>query len=142
MTTTDVGAKPQAAAGGAARTGRARARRRFRYAPAIGAGVGMVALWHVIVTAFEIPTYIAPSPWLVLQVFAEQGDILWINFLPTLLEAVCGFALGNSIAVLLAVWFVHSGAGGARVLSHRGLHQHDPHHRDRADPGADAGQRL
>ena len=109
MTTTDVGAKPQAVAGAAARTGRARARRRFRYAPAIGAGVGMVALWHVIVTAFEIPTYIAPSPWLVLQVFAEQGDILWINFLPTLLEAVCGFALGNSIAVLLAVWFVHSG---------------------------------
>ena len=69
----------------------------------------MVVLWHLIVTGFEIPTYIAPSPWQVLVVFVEQGDILWINFLPTLLEAVCGFALGNTIAVLLAVWFVHSG---------------------------------
>ena len=55
-----------------------------------------------------MPTYIAPSPVQVLQVFVEQGDILWLNFWPTLLEAVAGFALGNSIAVLLAVWFVHN----------------------------------
>ena len=84
-------------------------RRRFRRAPAVITAVGMVLVWHLIVTGFEIPTYIAPSPWQVLQVFANQGNILWINFLPTLLEAVCGFVLGNTIAVLLAVWFVHSG---------------------------------
>ena len=112
MTLAGIGtkaAKPQAAAADAGRAGRAKTRRRFRHAPAIVAGVGMVVLWHVIVVGFEVPTYIAPSPLQVLQVFVEQGDILWVNFLPTLLEAVSGFVLGNTIAVLLAVWFVHSG---------------------------------
>ena len=112
MTSTEVGAKvakPQRSAAGGGRSERLKMRQRFRRAPAIVAAVGMVVVWHLIVTGFEVPTYIAPSPWQVLQVFAEQGDILWINFLPTLLEAVCGFVLGNSVAVLLAVWFVHSG---------------------------------
>ena len=58
--------------------------------------------------ASGVPTYIAPSPVQVAQVFVEQGDVLWINFWPTLLEAMAGFALGNTIAVLLAVWFVHN----------------------------------
>ncbi len=77
-------------------------------APAIVAAVGLLLLWQLIVDGFGIPTYIAPSPVQVLEVFAKEGEILWINFWPTLMEAAAGFALGNSIAVLLAVWFVHS----------------------------------
>ena len=68
----------------------------------------MLVLWQLVVTGFGVPTYIAPSPVQVLQVFVEQGDLLWINFWPTLLEAMTGFALGNTVAVLLAVWFVHN----------------------------------
>ena len=83
-------------------------RRRHRHAPAIIAAVGILVLWQLIVIGFGVPTYIAPSPVQVLQVFVEQGDILWLNFWPTLLEAVAGFALGNTIAVVLAVWFVHN----------------------------------
>ena len=101
-------AKLQAAVVGTPQSERKRVRRRFRHAPAIAAAVGMVVLWQLIVIGLEVPTYIAPSPLQVLEVFVEHGDILWINFLPTLLEAVSGFALGNAIAVLLAVWFVHS----------------------------------
>ena len=101
------GAKPAADAR-AARGERMRLLRYRRHAPAIVAAVGMLVLWYVIVTALDVPTYIAPNPIQVLQVFVDQGDILWINFLPTLLEAVAGFALGNTIAVLLAVWFVHN----------------------------------
>ena len=77
-------------------------------APAIIAAIGILALWQLIVSGFGVPTYIAPSPVEVLQVFAREGEILWINFWPTLMEAAAGFALGNAIAVLLAVWFVHS----------------------------------
>ena len=79
-----------------------------RRAPAIVAAAGMLALWQAIVSGFGVPTYIAPSPVQVLQVFVEQGDILWINFWPTLMEAASGFLVGNSVAVVLAVWFVHS----------------------------------
>lgn len=82
---------------------------RWRHrAPAIVAAIGLLLLWQLIVSGFGVPTYIAPSPVQVIEVFAKEGNILWINFWPTLMEAAAGFALGNSIAVLLAVWFVHS----------------------------------
>ena len=99
---------PQAPGARGAGAGRLDARRRRRHAPAIIAAVGILVLWHLVVVVFGVPTYIAPTPIQVLRVFVEQGDILWINFWPTLLEAVAGFALGNSIAVVLAVWFVHN----------------------------------
>ena len=68
----------------------------------------MLLLWQAVVTGFGVPTYIAPSPLQVLQVFVERGDVLWINFWPTLMEAASGFLVGNSVAAVLAVWFVHS----------------------------------
>ncbi len=76
--------------------------------PAIAVAVGIILLWQAIVVGFSIPTYIAPSPIQVAQVFLEQGDVLWINFWPTLLEAAAGFLVGNTVAVVLAIWFVHS----------------------------------
>ena len=79
-----------------------------RRAPAIVTAAGMLLLWHGIVAGFGVPDYIAPSPVQVLQVFVDQGDVLWINFWPTLLEAAAGFVAGNTIAALLAVWFVHN----------------------------------
>ncbi len=79
-----------------------------RRGPAIAAAVGMLALWQGIVFGFGVPTWIAPSPIQVLQVFVERGDILWLNFWPTLMEAASGFLVGNTVAAVLAVWFVHS----------------------------------
>lgn len=76
--------------------------------PALGTAVSLLLIWHFIVSGFGVPTYIAPSPIQVVGVFLEKGDILWINFLPTLFEAAAGFVLGNSVAILLAIWFVHS----------------------------------
>ncbi len=79
-----------------------------RRVPPIVAALSLLALWQAIVSGFGVPTYIAPSPMQVVAVFVEKGDILWINFLPTLMEAAAGFALGNSVAVVLAIWFLHS----------------------------------
>ena len=93
-----------ATAGGSAR----RMEKWRRRAPAIVAATGLLLLWQLIVDGFGVPTYIAPSPLQIVGVFAEEGHILWNNFWPTLLEAAAGFALGNTIAVALAVWFVHS----------------------------------
>ena len=76
--------------------------------PALLAVVGLIALWQAIVSIFEVPTYIAPSPAKVLNVFVEQGPLLARNFAPTVAEALAGFMLGNSIAILIAVGFVHS----------------------------------
>jgi len=79
-----------------------------RRAPAIVAAFGILALWQGIVAGFGVPTWIAPGPVQVLQVFVERGDVLWANFWPTLMEAASGFLVGNTVAAVLAVWFVHS----------------------------------
>ena len=107
------GAGRTVAAGGAARPARSGRRTRpsgawRRRGPAIAAAAGMLALWQGIVSGLGVPTYIAPSPIQVLEVFVELGDVLWLNFWPTLMEAASGFLAGNTVAAVLAVWFVHS----------------------------------
>ena len=98
-----------AATSGRSRDQPTRRASRWRYRlPAILAAVGAILAWQLIVWGFQVPDYIAPSPVQVVGVFYSKGNILWINFWPTFLEAIAGFALGNSIAVVLAIWFVHS----------------------------------
>ena len=99
--------RPAGAAAGRERRARSRGVWRRR-TPAIVAGAGMLLLWQGIVSGFGVPTWIAPSPVQVLEVFVERGDVLWINFWPTLMEAASGFLVGNTVAAVLAVWFVHS----------------------------------
>ena len=84
------------------------ARRWKERLPAIAAAAGLILAWHLLVVLLEIPQFIAPGPLDVVATFAERRAILWTNFWPTFFEAVAGFALGNSIAILLAVIFVHS----------------------------------
>ena len=79
-----------------------------RRLPAIIAALGAILVWQSIVSIGEVPDYIAPSPAQVIGVFYTKAGILWINFWPTFMEALAGFVLGNSIAVVLAIWFVHS----------------------------------
>ena len=93
---------------GNGRRARPAAERWRRRAPAIVAAFGILALWQGIVSGFGVPDWIAPSPVQVLQVFVERGDVLWTNFWPTLMEAASGFLVGNTVAAVLAVWFVHS----------------------------------
>ncbi|MDR6818140.1 NitT/TauT family transport system permease protein [Neorhizobium sp. 2083] len=79
-----------------------------KHMPAIAAAVGLVVLWQFVVWAFKIPTFMAPSPVDVAYAFQQNAGILWTNMLPTILEAFLGFVFGNLVAILLAIWFVHS----------------------------------
>lgn len=76
--------------------------------PAIGAALGLLALWQLVVWLFSVPTYMAPGPVEVLHAFRENAGTLWANFWPTVAEALLGFTFGNLVAILLAIWFVHS----------------------------------
>lgn len=76
--------------------------------PPLLAAVGLIALWQLIIWAFQVPSYIAPEPLAVLQAFRENAWLLWRNFLPTFVEAMLGFLVGNLVAILLAIWFVHN----------------------------------
>lgn len=76
--------------------------------PAALAIAGCVLLWQFVVWAFSVPTFMAPSPVAVLLAFQANAATLWTNLQPTLMEAVLGFAFGNLVAVLLAIWFVYN----------------------------------
>jgi len=67
----------------------------------------LLVAWEVGVRIFSVPSYIAPAPSAIAQVFIEQRALLAENFWPTFLESVLGFLTGNIAAILLAVTFVH-----------------------------------
>ncbi|MGK9052843.1 ABC transporter permease [Neorhizobium petrolearium] len=79
-----------------------------RHMPAILAAIGLVVLWQFVVWFFAIPTFMAPSPVDVFFAFRDNAGMLWANLLPTVLETILGFVFGNLVAILLAIWFVHS----------------------------------
>jgi NitT/TauT family transport system permease protein len=82
---------------------------RRRALPALGL-FGLVLLWWAMVAGFDVKPFIAPSPFLVLETMVSKWPILWSNLIPTAIEAVGGFMLGNLAAILLATVFVHNKA--------------------------------
>ncbi len=80
---------------------------RQRILPAIGISILLIG-WWAIVTGFNVKTYIAPSPMLVLQTLYEKRAVLLSNLVPTALEAAGGFFLGNFVAIVIATVFVHN----------------------------------
>ena len=78
-----------------------------RAAPPAIAIVGLIALWWIVVAAFSIPNYIIPSPIDVLGSFRDDYSTLLSNLWPTVIESVLGFLVGNIVAIVLAIVFVH-----------------------------------
>jgi len=102
--THDLALDPQARAWFAARR---RDQWRRRILPAAGL-IGLVFVWWLLVAAFDVKPFIAPSPQLVAQTIVAKWGILWSNLVPTAIEALGGFLLGNLAALLLATVFIHS----------------------------------
>jgi NitT/TauT family transport system permease protein len=75
--------------------------------PILGAG-SLIVAWQFLLPLAGVPSYIVPTPSTILAVFAKSWALLLGNFWPTALEAVAGFAIGNFVAILLAIVFVHS----------------------------------
>jgi NitT/TauT family transport system permease protein len=73
----------------------------------IGVVAGLIIVWQLACTVFRIPTYIIPSPVEVWGSLSGNWAMLMQNMWPTLIESVLGFLLGNLVAILLAVLFVH-----------------------------------
>ena len=73
--------------------------------PVLG-GLSLLALWSVIIVVGRIPAYIAPAPWTVIEEIGKNRALLLLNFAPTAIEALAGFAIGNIAATLVAIVFV------------------------------------
>src|SRR6476660_10152913 len=71
-------------------------------------GIGAALLiWAALVYLLKVPPFIAPSPLLVVTTLYAKIDVLMLNLLPTAIEAISGFLLGNLTAILIATVFVH-----------------------------------
>jgi NitT/TauT family transport system permease protein len=104
LTADVLAADPEARAWFASRR---REKWRRRILPAAGL-IGLIVVWWALVAGFDVKPFIAPSPGLVLSTMVERWSVLWQNLVPTAIEAVGGFMLGNLTAILLATLFVHS----------------------------------
>jgi NitT/TauT family transport system permease protein len=83
-----------------------RERWRRRLLPTAG-GAALLLVWWALVTVFQVRPFIAPSPLVVAITLYQKFDMLVANLMPTALEALCGFLLGNTIAIAIATVFVH-----------------------------------
>ncbi len=94
------------AAEDAYRAAQDRARLRRRILPVAGIAT-LIAVWAALVYVLKVPTFVAPSPQLVLATLVGKFGILMTNLLPTAIEAISGFLLGNLAAIIIATVFVH-----------------------------------
>jgi len=73
----------------------------------IVAVVGLLVVWELAVVVFDIKPFIAPAPSMVAKVLAAKFGMLMANLLPTAIEAISGFLLGNAAAIAIATAFVY-----------------------------------
>jgi NitT/TauT family transport system permease protein len=83
-----------------------RKRLRRRVLPVIGIAC-LIGFWALLVYVLKVPTFVAPSPQLVAATLVDRFGILMTNLLPTAIEAISGFLLGNAAAIIIATAFVH-----------------------------------
>lgn len=76
-------------------------------APVFGV-LSILLAWQFLLPMSGVPAYIAPTPTKIMSVFLSQTDLILSNFLPTAIEALAGFAIGNTAAVLFAIVFAYS----------------------------------
>ncbi len=75
--------------------------------PALGI-LAILGYWELHIRLFNVPHYLMPAPSDVGRALVEEWPTLQRNVTTTLIEAVGGFVLGNGIAILMAILFVHN----------------------------------
>lgn len=67
-------------------------------------GVTLLAIWELLVRGLEVPLVILPPPSLIAVKFGESTDILWADFVQTILKgALSGYVMGCAAAIMTAV---------------------------------------
>lgn len=67
-------------------------------------GITILVLWEGLVRGFGVSQVILPPPSQVLVVFAQSTDLLWVDFVQTVLKgALRGFVIGASAAFVVAL---------------------------------------
>lgn len=75
--------------------------------PALGI-LTILAYWELHIRLFNVPSYLVPPPSVIGSTLVEEWPTIERNIGTTLIEAVGGFLVGNAVAILLAILFVHN----------------------------------
>lgn len=67
----------------------------------------LLLIWEFGVKIFEVRPFIAPAPSAVFSVLVNKFPMLMQNLLPTAIEAILGFIIGNVAAILIATSFAY-----------------------------------
>jgi NitT/TauT family transport system permease protein len=73
----------------------------------IGVIIGILCLWQAVVVISGLKPYFIPSPTLIARTFWDNAGTIGNNTVPTILQAATGFVIGNVLAIVLSIWFVH-----------------------------------
>lgn len=68
----------------------------------------LIAIWQLVVVALDLKPYFIPSPARIAETFVDNARLIGDNAVPTIEQAMTGFAIGNLLAVALSIWFVHA----------------------------------
>ncbi|MGH8913189.1 MAG: ABC transporter permease [Acidimicrobiia bacterium] len=74
-----------------------------RYLPAVAAFVLVILLWEGLTRVLDVETFVLPKPSEVLTSFFETAPVIWSAGLRTLIEALGGFFIGVTLAVLTSL---------------------------------------
>jgi NitT/TauT family transport system permease protein len=88
------------------RSAQAREKMRRRLLPAAGI-LTAILIWAALVYILKVPPFVAPSPLAVIERLITDFPKLMSNLLPTAIEAISGFIIGNVAAIVIATTFVH-----------------------------------
>jgi NitT/TauT family transport system permease protein len=80
----------------------------LRYLAPFAVGVAVLLLWQALVQAYDTPSYLVPSPLLVLQTLVHDWALLWSSLLVTLRITLLALAAAVLLGVLIAFLFVQS----------------------------------
>lgn len=73
----------------------------------VAALLALLVLWEVGVRLFDVKPFIAPAPSAIFAVLVNKFPMLMQNLMPTAIEAILGFAIGNVAAILIATAFAY-----------------------------------
>lgn len=65
----------------------------------------VLIVWELAVAAFQLPRYLLPAPTAIVQVIVQRADVLALDTLTTLTEALVGFLAGSIAAFVVGATF-------------------------------------
>lgn len=74
-----------------------------QWLPALAVFVGGIVAWQGIVVVFHVQRFLLPKPTGIARALYDQGGVLWSAGWFTFKEALGGFAIGCTVAVLVAL---------------------------------------